>query len=538
MTIQTMRFEKAVGMILELLFFLSISGLCTQGDQHRIFEDIIESKPHLKNLRPVLQQTTPTIVTMDTRLTEIVDLDETNGKLTTNWVLNMSWTDELLSWSTNNYGQEGEIVVPAGMIWIPDITVQNSEYDIHSGLGLFRDCMARVKNNGLISVVTQLHLKTTCTTDGTFFPYDSQTCTVSFASQVYTSEELYMQNQSAQSAHDSMKISAHWEILGVFVDSLRQHYASIRFQIHVRRKMTFHSKLWSSFFATFALISLSIFLLPCDAIERSTLGVVNIAIQLVVMMLAASNLPQGEEGGMPWIGVFLSAQFLIAIASLVAHYIVIKIGTNGIREPNTSPPDWLKKLAFNWLRMFGSRIVEATGANQDDEPRIWAREDFADESKSQTEPSKRRLTVECPNGSGYVYNLHVNTAWDLDEQTCKTLPIKPVQKIIHETASTTPSEIFENSSLFGMPTTKRSLVGVKTSCNSRQERLASNELLENIDRNLSHFVVHLNLQRQIRIRRNEWSRIAQIINRFLLFLFLVTNVAVSSFILGKLMQKL
>ena len=68
---------------------------------------------------------------------------------------------------------------------------------------------------------------------------------------------LYMQNQSAQSAHDSMKISAHWEILGVFVDSLRQHYASLRFQIHVRRKMTFQSKLWSSFFATFALISLS-----------------------------------------------------------------------------------------------------------------------------------------------------------------------------------------------------------------------------------------------------------------------------------------
>ena len=154
----------------------------------------------------------------------------------------------------------------------------------------------------------------------------------------------------------------------------------------------------------------------------------------------------------------------------------------------------------------------------------------------------------CPAAAtkeGYIYNFHVNKTWELDEQNCKSLPVRQPRQSVHEFATfhgKTPQFVqLEDTCVDKMPPPLRqNFPMIDKNAKKRNDELIlgnNSELLERIEQNLLNIVTHFNKERVRHEKRNEWMRIGQRLNRFVMCLFVTINVIVSTIILAKLTGK-
>ena len=75
--------------------------------------------------RPVINESSPIVITFGVTLQQIVDLDEKNQLLTTCMWFNLAWTDYQFGWNESDYGGVDSVVIHPRNLWIPDILLYN-----------------------------------------------------------------------------------------------------------------------------------------------------------------------------------------------------------------------------------------------------------------------------------------------------------------------------------------------------------------------------------------------------------------------------
>lgn len=114
---------------------------------------------------------------------DLVDVNTVSGTMTTSIFIDYLWTDAFMSWNKSLTDNDGFIVVPNELLWIPDILIYNS-------IGGFDKQIDRVavflQADGTVWWSGRGVTTFSCTFDTYSFPFDSQKCTAEFSSWVYS----------------------------------------------------------------------------------------------------------------------------------------------------------------------------------------------------------------------------------------------------------------------------------------------------------------------------------------------------------------
>ncbi|CAD6189199.1 unnamed protein product [Caenorhabditis auriculariae] len=158
------------------LFYL----VCPNRYAGQLYEDLLYY--YNKNVRPVKNASESTKVKFGSSLIRLIDVDEVNQVLTTNLWLEMQWFDYRLLWDPAKYGAIRKLHIPVDQIWIPDILLYNNA-DGEPHITIMSDAL--VYHNGLVVWKPPSIYKSFCSINIEYFPYDTQKCKMKFGGWTY-----------------------------------------------------------------------------------------------------------------------------------------------------------------------------------------------------------------------------------------------------------------------------------------------------------------------------------------------------------------
>ncbi|XP_013406738.1 neuronal acetylcholine receptor subunit alpha-10 [Lingula anatina] len=331
---------------------ICIRGVVSFSDEehallHRLLSD------YDKNARPVANSSDNVTVRLDMALHQLFDVDERNQLLHTNAWMRVKWWDNKLTWDPANYSGLTEVVLDVALLWIPDIMLYNNAASTYS---LRRDTKAKVTYDGDVNWMTPAMLKSSCSIDVTYFPFDHQSCPLQFASWVYNGYQIDIMNASAEGDTSNYVENGEWELLSIPIQRdvkvyscCPEPYPSVTFHIQIKRKALYYSYNLILPVIVITAVTMLGFYLPPESGEKVSLGVTVLLAMTVFLLVIAESMPPTSEV-VPLVGMFFGATIFLLASSLAMTVIVLNMHFRGVHHNKV--PRWLRHLT-----LFLSRIV-------------------------------------------------------------------------------------------------------------------------------------------------------------------------------------
>ncbi|VDP15380.1 unnamed protein product [Heligmosomoides polygyrus] len=236
-------------------------------DTLRLYNSLLAD--YEKEVRPALRHDIPINVTFVFMLTQIIDVDERNQILTTNAWVRQYWTDYKLVWDPRKFGNLRRIHIPHEKIWRPDVVLYN---------------------------------KSSCPLDVKHYPFDRQTCTLSYASWAYDGTKIDLQLNSGMGSEkfldfewaasdeylrfagdqSNYMMSTEWDLLRIAAEKTSIIYSCcpdapypfVNIHISIERRPMFYVFNLILPCVLISGIALLGFYMPSDSGEKVTLGTV------------------------------------------------------------------------------------------------------------------------------------------------------------------------------------------------------------------------------------------------------------------------
>ncbi|OWF50353.1 acetylcholine receptor subunit alpha-1-B-like [Mizuhopecten yessoensis] len=289
-----------------------------------------------KELRPVDDQNSNVSITIDMYLISIKDFDEVSGTLNVVAVLIINWYDESLIWDPAAYDWMHNINIGQNNIWLPklyNLKVSNSFTAVSDS-----DLKVRIHNDGLITWQPGGLIDVKCNPDVSYFPFDTQTCSIQFATWGYSQSEVWLKPFKKELTLDFYETNGEWSLDKTSTGTSELSDISLAiFNITISRLPAFHivNTLMPIFLLMF--INPLVFLLPCDSGERVGFSLTVFLTFTVFITIINSVLPANSES-MSRISYFI---FVVLVASGVIASINIFQLRMYHREESLEVPRWL-----------------------------------------------------------------------------------------------------------------------------------------------------------------------------------------------------
>ncbi|XP_035525083.1 5-hydroxytryptamine receptor 3A-like [Morone saxatilis] len=181
--------------------------------------NLTKNKELFSMIRPVKHYKTPTMVTLDVLLYAILDVNEKDQQLVPYIWLDMWWNNEFISWEPQEFCGIEKVSLPADLFWKPDITIEEMTEKDKAPPSPY----LVVTNNGTIEMTNDQVIISTCRMHVYKFPFDIQSCNLSFKSVVHSDEEILLeqhQNSSkiTESTKKLMRTQYEWLFMNMKVD--------------------------------------------------------------------------------------------------------------------------------------------------------------------------------------------------------------------------------------------------------------------------------------------------------------------------------
>ncbi|CAG2244744.1 unnamed protein product [Mytilus edulis] len=213
-------------MLFLVIYFIFVSSLYSQtlNDTKTLRSNIFTVQAYDATIRPRLDQSKPVDVNMSLSLIAFVQLNEADGKLITTGYVDIHWTDELLTWSPEDYGGIRQIFVPMNLIWRPHLFLENAIEDL-TPLGS-EDMLAQIFYNGTVHWLQYQLFETTCTLDFTYYPYDTQNCLFKFIVwSIHTDDVRLYRDFGPTLLRDGFDRHGIWDITAIASENIKKKSA-------------------------------------------------------------------------------------------------------------------------------------------------------------------------------------------------------------------------------------------------------------------------------------------------------------------------
>ena len=238
-----------------------------------------------------MRQSTTLHFTFD--LVRIAEYDEVNGKLSLVGFFSFFWHDFRMEWDPENYNDTGNIIFEEKDVWVP-LIVLGSPQDEFQRVGDKDNFFVRYSFQGVGYWYPGDIWVTACTPDVYMYPYDTQTCEVTYVVWGYSIQEV-----TAKAERDKIGLgvySSHgmWDLVDTSVrtDVDKDRGLTILSVVLVMKRIsTFHLINMILPIVFVGLLNILVFLLPAQSGERVGYSITVLLAIAVFQTIASNNLP-------------------------------------------------------------------------------------------------------------------------------------------------------------------------------------------------------------------------------------------------------
>ena len=253
-------------------------------------------------------------------------------------------------------------------------------------------------SDGRIQWFAPAQIKTICTIDITYFPFDEQKCTITFGSWSYMENAFDMRLERETADLDRYTPSGEWKLISlkaarktVKYTCCEYKFVTVTYTVHIQRRMLFYMNNIIIPCVILNVLTLLAFLLPHDSGERISLVITVLLGLTVYMLIFTENIPNSSVV-LPIIGKFSMACFVEISACLLVTTFTSRCYFHGTDK---KMPAWFHYIIFNIMApAFFINIPKS--------------EEELTENVDEEEPTKSEipLLTTCPNGHPFQ-NGHV-----------------------------------------------------------------------------------------------------------------------------------
>ncbi|XP_048253242.1 neuronal acetylcholine receptor subunit alpha-3-like [Haliotis rufescens] len=335
---------RPVARIVVLITWFKFGVTKSQEDIHQLLNTLFDNYSVL--VRPSHDKEKPTNVNVVFTMKQMENLDMKTETMKSLGFFSITWTDEFLVWKPEDFGFVKYITVTENMIWTPDYVIDN-DVSVKKRMGDGRNLVV-VKSNGTIIWEPGYVASTSCNIDITYFPFDTQVCSISILSWMTTN--AYQHTTSIEG------VSLRWytengefQMISAWVNSTLSAMTHIEnetlegldFFFVLKRRRTFYWLCLVSPLLVFPLLSPLSFLVPADSGEKTTLAITSLLSVFVFMSSIYETLPKLSNHVSLFV-LLASIQSFISFLSVVGNVIILSIYR---LPPEHRVPRWMTGLA-------------------------------------------------------------------------------------------------------------------------------------------------------------------------------------------------
>ncbi|XP_033749536.1 neuronal acetylcholine receptor subunit alpha-9-like [Pecten maximus] len=334
--------------IFGFLFFILLQGVAGKVNVSALMTHLFTN--YHKDIKPVCDNTSPIEVRIGLALRQIIELNEPKQLLQINAWLRWNWEDCNLVWNATEFDSIDHLIVPVSKVWIPDITLYDNAGSSVEGV---KDYRLSIGSSGSMAYNFPTVITSLCQVDVTYFPFDTQTCALTFGSWAYHGLQLNITNKSISGDLTSFVSNVEWDVKAIniirhvtFYGCCPEPYPDVTFYLVLDRKPLFY--LLNLMFPCMLITSVAClgFLLPPDSGEKVSLEITVLLSLAVFLLVVSETLPPSSET-FPYIGVyFLCAMLLVSISCLMT-VIVLNLHYKG--NHGKEVPKIIRQLFFGIL---------------------------------------------------------------------------------------------------------------------------------------------------------------------------------------------
>ncbi|KXJ28794.1 neuronal acetylcholine receptor subunit alpha-10 [Exaiptasia diaphana] len=357
------------------LCFCILTWYAAQGEQdvrykdheYRLIRYLFAN--YSSEVRPVLEHSEPVGVKFDLAYSQLVTLNAKSQILTSKIWVRQFWSNPFLRWNSTKFGGVTFINISPKLVWKPDIVMYNS---IQGDGGEMYNFLTKVQlfSDGTIQWFAPTEVKSICKIDITYFPFDTQVCTMVFGSWTFTGSFLNLSLIRDTADLSGYTESGEWDLLEakakrnvVKYSCCPDPYIDITYTFVIRRKLLFYIN--NLIFPIVALAVLGIFgyFLPPESGERISLLITIMLGLSVYTLIFTENIPATSEVT-PLLSRYSTAIMVELGISLVLSCLVVGIYHGDCAK---DMPRWFEALIFNVCgKVFRMKYPPKNDSNQNE----------------------------------------------------------------------------------------------------------------------------------------------------------------------------
>ncbi|XP_036383719.1 5-hydroxytryptamine receptor 3A-like [Megalops cyprinoides] len=210
------------------------------------FLNLTRSNEVYTSARPVRDWTHPTVVYLDIYLYAILAVIEKSQIFTPFIWIALTWGNELISWDPSQFCGIEKLSIPKEMLWKPDLFIYEMTEEDNGAQSPY----LYVYHDGTVSLGDDYAVASTCKMDVHKFPFDTQSCTITFSSLIYTVDDvqLFPHSNSSRATQASLEViqsQGEWEFLNMSVTKTKlsldeKAWDQLTYTITMRRRPLLH----------------------------------------------------------------------------------------------------------------------------------------------------------------------------------------------------------------------------------------------------------------------------------------------------------
>ena len=307
-------------------------ALCPLGftlKENLLYEKLFRT--YNKYVRPVHHQNTTVEVIIHMAYGFTLDnVDLLKEIAVGNLWLDVSWTDQFLTWNASDYDGVEYISVDSKDVWLPNLMLFSQRGKMymlnHESIG-----HALIWSDGKVRTYPVHYMDVTFDANVYKYPFDVHGCFVQIGSRSYTNNlvSIKWSESSVATINQTGYANGQWEIVNQQLENLTFDdgvYAidQIRYNFTLKRKWLFYVLNIMSPVAITSSLNILCFTLPSDSGERITLCISIYLTLAVFLNVVNSALPETSDE-QAILSIYIGLQFLATTFTIIMTVITLKL---------------------------------------------------------------------------------------------------------------------------------------------------------------------------------------------------------------------
>ncbi|RVE59822.1 hypothetical protein OJAV_G00192370 [Oryzias javanicus] len=278
--------------------------------------------------RPVKHHRTATLVYLDMVIYAILDVREVEQTFVSYVWIFTTWMNDYTQWDPTEFCGITSIAIPNEALWKPDLTIEEmTEKDKAPPsplLKMYSDGAVFYKNDQVIISTCQLHVYK--------FPFDTQSCNITFKSILHSDEEMTLTGSENNTeitmwSREVMRMQYEWVFINMSVhkkhdDKMGYNQTSVIYTITMSRQSVLYCANFLVPILFLMILDMASFLIPVTGGEKLSFKV-TVLLAVTVMQLILNEILPSSTDRIPLVVLFCVGIFGLMLLSVLETIVIM-----------------------------------------------------------------------------------------------------------------------------------------------------------------------------------------------------------------------